>query len=50
MASDHFGYKKDDFPVTENVMNEIISLPMYPELAEEQISFVVEKVNKFLKN
>ncbi|GAB4376752.1 MAG: DegT/DnrJ/EryC1/StrS family aminotransferase [Calditrichia bacterium] len=45
----HLGYKKGDFPVTEKVMSEIISLPMYPELSEEQIAYVAEKVMEFVK-
>jgi dTDP-4-amino-4,6-dideoxygalactose transaminase len=44
----HLGYRKGDFPVTERVMAEIISLPMYPELTEAQISYVVEKVKEFV--
>lgn len=34
------GYKKGDFPVAERCSKEILSLPMYPELTEKQISFV----------
>lgn len=47
-AYQHLGYKKGDFPVTEKVMEEIISLPMYPELNREQIEYVVEHIRKFL--
>jgi dTDP-4-amino-4,6-dideoxygalactose transaminase len=36
------GYKKGDFPVAEEVANEIISLPMYPHLNERQIKFIVK--------
>ncbi len=43
------GYKRGNFPVTEKVMNEIISLPMYPELSEDQIRYVVETVKVFLR-
>ncbi|MEJ2637764.1 MAG: DegT/DnrJ/EryC1/StrS family aminotransferase [Calditrichia bacterium] len=42
------GYKEGDFPVTERVMKEIISLPMYPELTPGQIEFVVDAVKEFL--
>jgi dTDP-4-amino-4,6-dideoxygalactose transaminase len=31
-------------------MKEIISLPMYPELTEEQIEYVAHHVIKFVKN
>ncbi len=49
-ALKHLGYKKGDFPVTEKVVNEIISLPMYPELIEEKIHFVVNNIKEFLNN
>lgn len=45
----HLGYKPGDFPVTERVMEEIISLPMYPELTEEQIDYVVDAIKQYLK-
>ncbi len=41
------GYKEGDYPVTEKVSKEILSLPMFPELTEEQISYVVETIIKF---
>lgn len=42
------GYREGDFPVTEKVMREIISLPMYPELTREQMEYVAEQVKKFV--
>jgi dTDP-4-amino-4,6-dideoxygalactose transaminase len=47
-AFSYLGYQNGDFPVTEKVMKEIISLPMFPELAEDQIKFIAESVKKFL--
>jgi len=44
----YLGYKAGDFPVTEKVMNEIISLPMYPELTAEQIEYVASAVKEFV--
>jgi dTDP-4-amino-4,6-dideoxygalactose transaminase len=49
-AYNHLDYKEGDFPVTEKVMSEIISLPMYPELTKEQIHYVVDAVKEFMKN
>jgi dTDP-4-amino-4,6-dideoxygalactose transaminase len=43
----HFGYKEGDFPITEKVAAEIVSLPMYPSLKETQISQVVSGVRSF---
>jgi dTDP-4-amino-4,6-dideoxygalactose transaminase len=41
------GYNKGDFPIAEQYANEIISLPMYPELPEEHIKYVCEKIRAF---
>jgi dTDP-4-amino-4,6-dideoxygalactose transaminase len=38
------GYGEISLPVTEQVADEIISLPMYPELTREQIEFVAKTV------
>jgi dTDP-4-amino-4,6-dideoxygalactose transaminase len=38
------GWKEGDLPVTEQVCREVVSLPMYPELTEEQTERVVEAI------
>ncbi|MHB8840621.1 MAG: DegT/DnrJ/EryC1/StrS family aminotransferase [Candidatus Aquicultor sp.] len=43
-----YGYKKGDFPVTERVVEEIVSLPMFPELKESDIERVATEVISFL--
>jgi len=43
------GYQKKDFPAAEEAANTSLALPIYPELSEEQIKFVVEKTAGFLK-
>ena len=40
-------YSPDTFPVTERTVDEILSLPMYPELTEEQLSRVIEAICDF---
>lgn len=47
-AYSHLGYKKGDFPVTEKAMEEIVSLPMYPELSRKQMEYVAEKIKEFV--
>jgi len=47
-AYKHFGYKQGDFPVTEKVAAEILSLPMYPQLEAEQQQRVVQKAAEFV--
>jgi dTDP-4-amino-4,6-dideoxygalactose transaminase len=40
-------YRKGDFPVTEQVATEIVSLPMFPHLTKAQQSRVVEEIRSF---
>jgi dTDP-4-amino-4,6-dideoxygalactose transaminase len=42
------GYKQGDFPVTERVALEIVSLPMFPQLTAEQQDLVAAKVKDFV--
>ena len=43
------GYRKGDFPNSEFAADHSIALPIYPELSEEQIKYVVGKIAEFLK-
>ncbi|MGH9642538.1 MAG: DegT/DnrJ/EryC1/StrS family aminotransferase [Terriglobales bacterium] len=42
-------YRVGDFPVTEKVAGEIVSLPMFPQLTAEQQSRVVEETARFVQ-
>jgi dTDP-4-amino-4,6-dideoxygalactose transaminase len=42
------GHKAGDFPHAEHAANEVISLPMYPELQADQIARVAESVIEFV--
>jgi dTDP-4-amino-4,6-dideoxygalactose transaminase len=48
-AYSFLGYSLGDFPNAERVANEIVSLPMYPQLTEEQQTQVVSEVLRFLQ-
>ncbi len=41
------GYKRGDLPHTERAADRILSLPMFPELTEEQIEHVIKSVRAF---
>lgn len=41
-------YKEEDFPVTNQLVKEVISLPMHTELEEDQIKFITDSVLEFL--
>lgn len=42
-------YNEKDFPVTNQLVKEVISLPMHTELDEEQIEFISKKIIDFVK-
>lgn len=46
-ACHDFGYRQGELPVTERVVGEILSLPMYAELTAEDIQTIVEAVRDF---
>ena len=41
-------YKEADFPITNQLVKEVISLPMHTELDDEQIQFITNSVLEFL--
>jgi dTDP-4-amino-4,6-dideoxygalactose transaminase len=40
VAGRNLGYTKGAFPIAENLADEFLSLPMFPELTEDQIEYV----------
>lgn len=42
-------YNESDFPVTNRLVKEVISLPMHTELDDEQIDFITGSIFEFLK-
>jgi dTDP-4-amino-4,6-dideoxygalactose transaminase len=43
------GYKKGDFPISEKLAETGLSLPMFPELSDDQISYIVDNIKNFFK-
>ena len=43
------GHKKGAFPESEKAANDTIALPIFPELTQEQLSYVTEKIDEFIK-
>ena len=43
----HLGYKLGDFPVAERAARECLSLPIYPELTDEQVDSVAQTILEF---
>jgi dTDP-4-amino-4,6-dideoxygalactose transaminase len=46
-ACQELGYQRGDFPVSERCAEQVLSLPMYPELTPEFIDYVVETIEQF---
>ncbi len=47
-AYSKLGYHHGDFPVTEEYAEKILSLPMFPELTIEEISYVCEQITEII--
>ncbi len=47
-AYDKEGYQPSTYPITEKLHNEVLSLPMFPQLSKQEIIYVCTKINTFL--
>ena len=45
----HLGYGRGSFPVAEALAQEVLSLPMFPGISEEQVSAVVDSIAAFFR-
>lgn len=43
------GYRVKDLPITKKVSQEILSLPIYPELEKEEIKKIIKTINEYKK-
>ncbi len=43
------GYKQGDFPVSESLAKEILSLPIFPDMSREQVAYVAQAIGDFFK-
>jgi UDP-2-acetamido-2-deoxy-ribo-hexuluronate aminotransferase len=46
-AYQYLGYKKGDFPVSEKLSEQVLSLPMHTELTEEQLNYITSAIREF---
>ena len=46
-AYEYLGHKKGDFPITEKYASEVLSLPMYNGMTEEEQDIVIKAINEF---
>ncbi len=43
----NLGWRKNDFPVAESYYDQCLSLPMYPDLTDDQQQFVIDRIIEF---
>jgi len=46
-AYNFLGYRAGDLPVTEKISQEILSIPVYPELEDKEIDYIIDRIKKF---
>ena len=44
----YLGFHEGDFPVAETYAHEVLSIPMYNGMTEEEQSYVIEALNAFV--
>jgi dTDP-4-amino-4,6-dideoxygalactose transaminase len=49
-AYSYLGYGENDLPVTTSLCKEVLSLPMHPEMEQEQLDFIASGINSFFDN
>ncbi len=48
-AFKYLGHKKGDFPESEKAADEVLSLPIYPEISKKEQDFIIEKIRRFFR-
>ncbi len=46
-AYQYLGYKRGDFPITERYADEVLSIPLYNGMLEEEQDYVIDAINCF---
>ncbi|WP_415407169.1 DegT/DnrJ/EryC1/StrS family aminotransferase [Sulfurovum sp. CS9] len=45
---DKYGYKNENYPIANRVFEKSLSLPIYPDMSDEEVDYVIKKVKKVL--
>lgn len=44
-----FGYKNEEYPIANRVFEKSLSLPIYPDMSDEEVDYVIQKVKEIVK-
>ena len=44
----HFNFNPKDFPVTEEVFNRIVTLPLFPKMEDEEVTYVIDTIKEMI--
>ena len=45
---DKYGYKNEDYPIANEVFDKSLSLPIYPDMSDEEVDYVINKVKEIV--
>ncbi len=45
----YLGYKEGDFPVAERVSQQVLALPIFPELLDDEVEYVCDSIKSFYR-
>ena len=40
-------WKIDDYPITDKICKEELSIPLYPGMTQKEIQYIIDKINAF---
>ena len=46
----YLGYREGSLPVSESLTRKVVSLPIFPEMTEQEQNFVIAKIQEFYTN
>lgn len=46
-AFNQYQLKENEFPVAEDLCNRVLALPIFPDLQEEQLQYIINRIRKF---
>ena len=45
---DKYGYKNEDYPIANEVFDKSLSLPIYPDMSDEEVEYVIQKMKEIV--